>query len=79
MGEDQREPPHAVGGEPLEVEVLDDEDPVVDVEDLRHAERPPGILRRDRAVAPGVTAGQRDPMLGQPLRQLAARPRLARR
>ena len=45
------------------VEVLDDEHAVAGVEELGHLERPLGILGRDRAVAPGVAAGERDTAL----------------
>ena len=79
MGEDQREGSgDRVGGESAEVEVLDHEDPVFDVEDLRHPERPVGVLGRNGSVAPGVATGQRDVAVGQPLRQLASRPGLTR-
>src|SRR3954466_11755565 len=77
VGEDQRELAHAVGGERAEVEVLDDEDAVADVEDLRYLERARRVLRRDRAVAPGVATGGRAPVLEEPVGDGAARPRLA--
>ena len=78
MGEDQRELAHAVGGERRKVEVLDDEDAVVDVQRLRHLERPAGVLGRDRAVAQGVAAGDGDAAFGEYARELEARSGLAR-
>src|SRR4051794_35002460 len=72
MGEDQGELANTVGGERGQIEVLDDEDAVADVEDLRHLKRPRGILRRDRAVTPGVAARERDAVLDEPVRHLAA-------
>ena len=76
MGEDQGELADSVGRKRLQVEVLDDEDAVLDIENLRDAERPVGVLGRNRPVAPSVTSGQRDIAVGQPLRDLAARSRL---
>src|SRR5690349_23554864 len=77
MGQNQREPPDSVRGQLLEIEVLDHEDPMGDVEDLRDPKRPLGILRWDRAVAPGVTAGKSYAALSQPLCQFAPRSWLA--
>src|SRR5712691_11176075 len=77
MGENERELAYAVGGECARVEVLHNEDAVVDVQRLRHVERPRRILRRDRAVAPRVAAGQRDTAGRQPFGKLEAGARLA--
>src|SRR3954469_24879698 len=78
VGEDQGELAHAVGRELREVEVLDDEDAVADVEDLRHLERARGVLGRNGAVAPGVAARERDAVLDEPAGDVAARAGLAR-
>src|SRR5204862_329506 len=59
------------------VEVLDDEDTVMRVEDLRDLERPRGVLRRHRAVAPGVAAREGYMALGEPFGHLAPRTGLA--
>src|SRR3954470_17084241 len=72
VGEDQGELAHAVGGERAEVEVLDDEDAVADVEDLRYLERARRVLRRDRAIAPGVAARERDAVVDEPVCDVAA-------
>src|SRR3954470_18018694 len=77
MGEDQSELAHAVARELRGVEILDDEHAVAGVEDLWDLERPVGILGRDGAVAPGVTAGDRNASFHQPARNLPAGPRLA--
>ena len=57
MGEDQGERPNLVGGESLQIEVLDDEDPVVDVGILRHGETaavdpPVGPVHSSRCHSP---------------------------
>src|SRR5438874_13041996 len=78
MGQDQGKPPDCVRRQLLEIEVLNDEDPVVDVEDLRDPEGPLRILGRNRAVAPRIAAGQSDAALSQPIRQFTTRSRLAR-
>src|SRR5829696_9461091 len=67
VGEDQRELAYAGGGELGRVEVLDDEDAVAHVEDLRHLERAVRILGGHRTVAPRVAAGQRDAALDEPV------------
>src|SRR3954454_15813533 len=77
VGEDQRELAHAVGGERAEVEVLDDEDAVADVEELRYVERAGRVLRGNGAVAPGDATGKRAPVLAEPVGDVAARPGLA--
>src|SRR5262249_51128886 len=71
MGQDEGELPDAVGGERGGVEVLDDEDAVPQVEDLRHFEWPRRILGRSRAVAPRVAAGRGHPVSCEPVRDLA--------
>ena len=76
MGEVQGALADAAGGERRRVEVLDDEDAVADVEDLRHLERPRGVLGRDRAVTPGVAAGEGHAALDEPSRGRAAGTRL---
>ena len=79
MGQDQRERAADAGGGQLgEIEVLDHEDAVFDVEDLRNPERAVGILGGNRPAAPGVTAGERNVPVGEPLREPATRPGLAR-
>src|SRR5918999_5306885 len=75
-GEDEGELTDAVARELGQVEVLDDEDAALDVEALRHLERPLRVLRRYGPVAPGVRAGEGDALLGQPLSELEARARL---
>ena len=77
MGQDQREPADAGRGQLSQVEVLDDEDPMVDIEDLRNPEWPCRVFGRDRPVAPRVAPSQCDLPVGEPLRELAARSGLA--
>src|SRR6266508_3801588 len=77
MGENERELAHSVGSERARVQVLDDEDAVLDVQDLRHLERPCRILGGYRTVAPGVATSQGDAARGEPLGQFEAGARLA--
>src|SRR3954468_16382405 len=72
MGEDQGELANTVGGEGGQIKVLDHEDAVVDVEDLRDLEGAVGVLGGHWAVAPGVAARERDAALGEPVGDLAA-------
>src|SRR5687768_7500233 len=69
-GQDEGELAHAVARELGELEVLDNEDAVVDVQDLRHLERAGGILSRHWPVAPRVAAGQGDTLCRKPLGEL---------
>src|SRR5689334_1014036 len=78
VGDDQGEAADTVGGELPQVEVLDDEHPVFDVQDLRDPEWPVGVLRGNGAVAPGVAAGEGYAAVRQPLRELASRSGLTR-
>src|SRR3954454_17931282 len=79
MGEDQGELANTVGGEGGQIEVLDHEDAVVDVEDLRDLEGAAEVLGGPRAVAPGVAARERDASPAEPVGGLAAGAGLAAR
>ena len=61
------------------VEVLDDEDTVADVEQLRDLEGARRVLGRNRAETPGVAAGERELVVDEPVRHVIARAGLAGR
>jgi hypothetical protein len=65
--EDQQELGHARRRELGEPQVLDHDDAVASVERLRDDERGVRVLRRVRAVAPRVAAGQRNPVRDEPV------------
>src|SRR5215468_4596833 len=78
MSQDEGELADGVGGERARIEVLDDEDAVLDVQELRHLEGAQRILGGHGAVAPGVAAGQGDLVLDQPPRDVETGAGLAR-
>ena len=62
----------------VQAEVLHDHHPVADVERLRDHERLAVVFRRVGAEAPGVTPGQRHPVIGEPPAKRHARTWFAR-
>ena len=76
--DDQQELVDAFARDLLQPQVLHDHHAVADVERLRDHERLAVVFRRVGAEAPGVTPGQRHPVIGKPLAKSHARTRFAR-
>src|SRR4051812_26440904 len=77
VSEDQGELADRVARELARVEVLDDEHAVVDVQRLRHIERPRRILGRHRSVAPRVAPREGDTVSRQVLSEVEPGSRFA--